>query len=89
MVVSLRSSVRPPLALGGAVVLALLAAVPAAAQDTGTISGIVVDNSQQVVPGATVTLVNERTAASRTAGRPSPPAGASSRSRPSPPDPTP
>jgi hypothetical protein len=38
---------------------ALLAASPAAAQNTGVVSGTVVDSSGQVVPGATVTLVSE------------------------------
>src|SRR5215510_1213956 len=38
----------------------------AAAQDTGTVSGTVVDASAQVVPGATVTLTNEATADART-----------------------
>jgi hypothetical protein len=46
--------------------LALLLAIPAAAQDTGTISGTIVDSSSQVVPGASVTLTNEATAAART-----------------------
>jgi hypothetical protein len=44
----------------------LLASGPAAAQNTGAISGTVVDESGQVVPGATVTIVNERTGATRT-----------------------
>jgi hypothetical protein len=44
----------------GCALIALLA-VPVAAQDTGSISGVVVDNQDQVVPGATVTLANERT----------------------------
>src|SRR3954468_23634396 len=51
--------------------LAAPAAAPAAtltaAQDTGTVSGTVVDSSGQVVPGASVTLVNEATADVRTA----------------------
>src|SRR5204862_6264479 len=38
---------------------ALIAASPAAAQDTGAVSGTVIDASGQVVPGATVTLTNE------------------------------
>ena len=37
------------------------------AQDTGTVSGTVVDTTDQVVPGATVTLTNEATADARTA----------------------
>ena len=45
---------------------AALLAVPAAAQDTGTVSGTVIDSTGQVVPGATVTLTNERTADART-----------------------
>src|SRR5215207_957903 len=40
---------------------------PVTAQDTGTVSGTVVDGSSQVVPGATVTLINEGTGDSRTA----------------------
>lgn len=46
--------------------LALLLSIPAAAQDTGTISGTLVDSTGQIVPGATVTLTNEATAAART-----------------------
>src|SRR5262245_36610805 len=46
--------------------LAALLAAPAAAQDTGAVSGTIVDNSGQVVPGATVTLTAERTAQTRT-----------------------
>jgi hypothetical protein len=41
--------------------LPLLAAAPVSAQDTGVISGTVVDNTGQVVPGATVTLTNQQT----------------------------
>ena len=51
--------------LSGLVVL-LLAAAPAAAQNTGTISGTIIDNTGQVVPGATLTLSNESTFATRT-----------------------
>jgi hypothetical protein len=50
--------------LGAALVL--IAAAPALAQNTGTISGVIVDQTQQVVPGATVTLTNERTGDNRT-----------------------
>src|SRR5262245_21584212 len=39
---------------------------PAAAQDTGIVTGTVVDASGQVLPGATVTLTNEATQTSRT-----------------------
>jgi len=39
----------------------------AAAQDTGVVSGTVVDSTGQIVPGATVTLTNEGTASVRTA----------------------
>jgi hypothetical protein len=49
---------------------ALLAVLmtPCAAQDiTGTISGTVVDQQGQVLPGATVTVINERTRGSRSA----------------------
>src|SRR5262245_49187706 len=45
----------------GALLLAL-GAVPAQGQDvTGTVSGTVVDETDQVLPGATVTLRNEQT----------------------------
>jgi hypothetical protein len=48
--------------------LLLLGSAPAGAQDvTGTVSGTVVDDTKQVLPGATVTLVNEQTRSSRTA----------------------
>ena len=39
---------------------------PLFAQDTGVVSGTVMDNSGQVVPGATVSLTDERTGAART-----------------------
>jgi len=45
---------------------ALIVASPAAAQDTGVVSGTVIDSSGQVVPGATVTLTNENTRDLRT-----------------------
>ena len=51
-------------ALGAGALLAA-AATPADAQATGTVSGTVVDNTNRVVPGATVTLVNEATAGGR------------------------
>ena len=44
-----------------------LVGAPVAAQDTGTISGTIVDNSGQIVPGASVTLTNEATRDSRSA----------------------
>ena len=44
----------------------LLTVVPAHAQDTGTLSGTVVDSSGEIVPGATVTLTDERTGSART-----------------------
>jgi hypothetical protein len=48
------------------VLLALLVAAPLAAQSvSGSISGLVVDPSGQVVPGATVTLVDEQTGTNR------------------------
>ena len=47
-------------------VLALFAVRPASAQNTGTISGTIIDNTNQVVPGATVTLANEATGSTRT-----------------------
>jgi hypothetical protein len=43
----------------------VMTAAPARAQDTGTLSGTVVDSSGQVIPGATVTLTDERTGATR------------------------
>jgi hypothetical protein len=47
-------------------VLIMLPAARAAAQDTGIVTGTVVDASGQVLPGATVTLTNEATADVRT-----------------------
>ncbi len=49
-------------------VLIIVAALPrgARAQDTGIVTGSVVDGTGQVLPGATVTLVNEATAGGRT-----------------------
>src|SRR5689334_14854764 len=41
--------------------LLLLPAVHAAAQDTGIVTGTVVDASGQILPGASVALVNEGT----------------------------
>src|SRR6185503_13428093 len=52
--------------LPGLVVAALLTPSPAAAQNTGTISGTIIDNTGQVVPGATLTLINEATSDGRT-----------------------
>ena len=50
-----------------AVVVSGLGAAPIVAQEiSGTISGSVADEQGQVLPGATVTTVNERTSASRT-----------------------
>src|SRR5438067_5124229 len=48
-------------------VLIILAAgpSPARAQDTGIVTGSVIDTSDQVIPGATVTLVNEATGSAR------------------------
>jgi hypothetical protein len=48
-----------------AVLLNALVAAPVTAQDSGTISGVVIDNSVQVVPGATVTLIDENTGGTR------------------------
>src|SRR5690242_448457 len=48
------------------ILVAWAAAVPAAAQNTGTVSGTIVDATGQLVPGATITLVSETTANSRT-----------------------
>src|SRR5204863_143834 len=61
-----RSSRRGRSAVGCALAV-LLASMPAAAQNTGTISGSVVDHTAQLVPGATVTLTNEGTTDVRTA----------------------
>src|SRR5438874_978792 len=49
-----------------ALLLTIFLAATAAAQDTGVVSGTVVDSSGQVVPGATITLTNEATASVRT-----------------------
>jgi len=46
--------------------IALPAARDVAAQDTGLVSGTVVDESGQVLPGASVTLLDEATGATRT-----------------------
>ena len=54
-------------ALGAACRAVTVSAGAAGAQDTGTVSGTVVDTSGQVVPGATVTLTNESTADTRSA----------------------
>jgi hypothetical protein len=62
---SRRGRILPRIACGA--FLALLVATPGAAQDSGTVSGTVVDSSGQVVPGATVTLTNEATVDARTA----------------------
>ena len=57
---------RVTLTLAAVLIMLLPAAPPAAAQDTGTISGTVVDASAPVLRGATVTLVNEATGDART-----------------------
>ena len=57
---------RLSLVLGAIVIMGLLSPRDAAAQDTGTLSGTVVDASGQVLPGATVTLANEATGGTRT-----------------------
>jgi hypothetical protein len=57
---------RLSLVLGAALIMTLPAARDAAAQDTGSLSGTVVDASGQVLPGATVTLTNEATGDNRT-----------------------
>src|SRR3954452_1380667 len=62
---TLRSIVGRSLSGLGLVMALLLAVTPAAAQNTGTISGTIIDNTGQVVPGATLTLVNKATAESR------------------------
>jgi hypothetical protein len=55
-------------AAGAAAVILVMSAAPAGAQSvSGSISGTVVDQTQQVLPHATVTLVDEQTAAIRTA----------------------
>jgi hypothetical protein len=53
------SSSRVTAFVAGGLLAALVAAAPAAAQDTGSVAGTVVDPSGQVVPGATVTLRSE------------------------------
>ncbi|HWK12186.1 MAG TPA: carboxypeptidase-like regulatory domain-containing protein, partial [Vicinamibacterales bacterium] len=54
------------LAACGVLAALIATAVPARAQDTGTVSGTVVDSSGQVIPGASVTLTDERTSVTRT-----------------------
>ena len=51
------------------ILLIILSTAPRAvlAQDTGIVTGSVVDTADQVIPGATVTLVNEATGDARTA----------------------
>ncbi len=61
----LRASGRVRALAAACLVVALATTVHA--QDTGSVSGTVVDSSGQVVPGATVTLINEATAEARTA----------------------
>ncbi len=56
----------PVRAAAGALVILLVLAVPARAQDTAVVSGTVLDVSGAAVPGATVTLIDERTRSSRT-----------------------
>ena len=60
------STIRQHVMRLGFLIITLAAALPARAQDTGIISGTVVDSSDQVLPGATVTLVDEATGATRT-----------------------
>jgi carboxypeptidase family protein len=63
-----RSRTRGLAAVGSALVAAVLAAGGLAAQAfTGSISGTVVDPQKSIVPGATVTIVNEATSDSRAA----------------------
>ena len=50
-----------------ALVAILLAAMPASAQEAGTILGVVKDPSGAVIPNATVTIMNVDTTVSRTA----------------------
>src|SRR5262245_36031725 len=54
-------------ARAAALVLALIPAAAAAQSVSGSISGTVVDQSRQVIPGATVTLTDEQTGGARTA----------------------
>ncbi len=63
------SRVLPRLAgLALTAILIILSADPSNAQSvTGSISGSVIDPSKEVVPGATVTLIDEQTSAVRTA----------------------
>ena len=65
MSMSSRFGLRRRVLLSACLALAL-GPWPVAAQDTGVVSGTVVDNTNQVVPGATVTLTNEATADART-----------------------
>jgi hypothetical protein len=57
---------RPTTRLVLCTLVILAVSAPARAQDTGSVSGVVVDSSGQVIPGATVTLTDERTTARQT-----------------------
>src|SRR5262249_39007797 len=58
---------RPRAILLGLLIIVPIGAAPARAQDTGTVSGTVVDASGQVLPGVTMTLANEATGDTRAA----------------------
>jgi len=64
MVRSARMSCRAPLVALG-ILFAWLVAATAAAQNTGSLSGTIIDSSGQIVPGAAITLTNEATADAR------------------------
>src|SRR4051812_23599000 len=52
---------------GAAIALALLAALPAGAQSTGTLQGAITDTQNAFMPGVTVTIKNAATGAERAA----------------------
>ena len=64
--ISTPRSTRGRLFFAASALAALFASTSAAAQNTGTISGTVVDNTGQVVPGASVVLTSEATGDTRT-----------------------
>jgi hypothetical protein len=60
------TSRAPVLAACGVIAAMLMAVGPARAQDTGTLSGTVVDAQGAAIPGAAVTATDEKTGTSRT-----------------------
>src|SRR5262245_28745669 len=62
----MRTCPRRLASLVGALIILAVLPRAARAQDTGIVTGSIVDASDQVIPGATVTLVNEATGVLRT-----------------------